>query len=264
MTLLSSVTNTRASIKPPRMLIYGPPKIGKSTFAAQAPSPIFVRTEDGLDAINANAFPRATTYVQVIDQMIALYQESHGFKTMVVDSLDWLETLIWAHVCEHDAPAGKTYSSIEDFGYGKGYIAALSQWKRFVSGLDKLRDERGMAIILIAHEKIARVNDPAVSEVYDRHSPKLHDRAAALVMEASDIIGFAHKDIVVVPGDPRKNERARAAGGQTRWLRLNESPGYLAGNRYGLPDTPLSWDAFQAALMAAFNPNPTENVNHAA
>jgi hypothetical protein len=93
---LASITMNYAT-RPPRVIVYGEHKIGKSTFATSAPSPIVVRTEDGLAAIRVPAFPLAKSYGDVIAAIETLHRGGHPFQTVVVDTLDWLEPLVWAH-----------------------------------------------------------------------------------------------------------------------------------------------------------------------
>jgi hypothetical protein len=150
---------------PPRILLYGTEGIGKSTFAAQAPSPIFIPTEDGLGEIDCASFPLAKKYTDVEAYLSALATEQHEYQTVIVDSCDWLEQLIWDDL-RHISHA----TTIEkvDGGYGKGYIAALGYWRQIIDALESLRKERHMAVILISHARIERVEDPE-SAAYDRY-----------------------------------------------------------------------------------------------
>jgi len=94
---------------PPRLLIYGTEGIGKSSTAAGAPNPIFVSTEDGLAQIDCHAFPLAQSFEEVTSALMALAAEEHEYQTVVIDTLDWLERLIWARVC-----ADRNVKNIED------------------------------------------------------------------------------------------------------------------------------------------------------
>ena len=120
MSMLENIRRGRES-KPPRILAYGVEGVGKSTFAAAAPNPIFVQTEDGLGEIDTAKFPVAGNYDDVKNALAALRDEPHGFQTVVLDSADWLERLIWDKVCKDFG-----VRSIEkaDGGYGKGYVRA--------------------------------------------------------------------------------------------------------------------------------------------
>ena len=106
--------------KPRRLLFYGTHGVGKSTFASQAPEPIFIQTEEGLNDLDVSKFPLAGHFTDVIDQLTELYEKEHKFKTIVIDSVDWLERLIWECLCQE-----KNKENIEDFGYAKGYSYAM-------------------------------------------------------------------------------------------------------------------------------------------
>jgi len=108
MSMLDHVT-TGPVRRPRRALIYGVQGVGKSTFGAMAEAPIFIQTEDGLSDIDCSRFPIAATYADVLAALGALYSEAHEYRTVVIDSLDWLERLIWADVC-----AKRGVDSIED------------------------------------------------------------------------------------------------------------------------------------------------------
>ena len=88
-----------AQNKPPRILAYGVHGVGKTSFAASAGAPVFLQTEDGLGLIDAPSFGLLKTYDEVMEAIGALYSEDHDRKTVVIDSLDWLEPLIWAQAC---------------------------------------------------------------------------------------------------------------------------------------------------------------------
>jgi len=150
-----------AVAKAPRMLIYGVAGIDKTTLAAGAPAPVVLQTEDGLGTLDVPAFPLAKTFGDVMDALQSLATEGHEFKTLIVDSLDWLEPLIYAHTC-----AANKWGSIEDPGYGKGYVAALAFWRDYIAGINYLRDEVGMTIVQLAHSQIRRFESPE-SEPYE-------------------------------------------------------------------------------------------------
>lgn len=249
MTLLSRVERGRAA-KPPRILLYGVEGIGKSTFGSQAPKPIFIQTEDGLDEINCDKFPLATTYDEVVAALAELRVQQHDYESVVIDSLDWLERLVWDKLCaEHNA------RSIEQVagGYSKGFTLALSNWREIIDQLNVLRNSRGMVVLLIAHSKVERFEDPE-SSPYDRYSPRLHKHAAALVSEWCDCVLFATRRIRTQSeetGFNRKRTTAHAVGkgGGERILRCVGGPSCVAKNRYGIIDElPLSWASFITAL----------------
>ena len=118
MSLLSTITKGKEN-RPPRLFVYGQEGVGKSLFSASAPNPIFVQTEDGLGEIDTAKFPLAKNLADVTSAMAALRDEPHDFQTVVLDSADWLERLIWDRVCQDFG-----VRSIEkaDGGYGRRTI----------------------------------------------------------------------------------------------------------------------------------------------
>jgi len=228
---LSSIVKPEA--KAPRIIIYGPSGIGKSTFAAQAENPIFIQTEDGAGAIDVPVFPLAANWSDVMGNLKDLATESHKYKTLVVDSIDWMEPMIWAQVC-----AENNVDSIEKVGggYGKGYTMALDLWRQYLNALNWLRDNKGMTIIQIGHADIKRFEDPR-ADAYDRYVIKLNQKAAGLMIEHSDILIFADYHLATTETDMGFGQkRTRAVGGGARMLNFTERPAFLAKNRFGLPD----------------------------
>jgi hypothetical protein len=169
---------------------------------------------------------------------------------VVIDSLDWLERLVWDKLC-----AVSNVNSIEkvDGGYSKGYTHALTYWREIIDQLNVLRNARGMVVLLIAHSKVERFEDPE-SSPYDRYSPRLHKHAAAMVSEWCDAVLFATRKMRTQSEDAgfnRKRTTAHAIGkaGGERILRCVGGPSCVAKNRYGITDElPLSWPAFIHAM----------------
>jgi hypothetical protein len=178
--LLSKVQRGRTP-RPPRLLVYGTPGIGKSTMGSQAPNPVFVPTEDGLDEIDCAKFPLAATLDEVLAALAELGTQPHDFETVVLDSLDWLERLIWDRVC-----AEFSVKSIEkaDGGYARGYTHALTHWREVIDSLNLLRSQRGMVVVLIAHAKVEKFEDPEAppyaDQIRNRLEKSLHKRAKEL------------------------------------------------------------------------------------
>jgi hypothetical protein len=226
---------------PPRLMVYGVEGIGKSTFAAGAPDPIFILTEDGLGSLDVEHFPIAHSLDNVMDAIGSLYAEDHPYKTVVLDSLDWLEAIIHREMeAKHDA---------KDLAYGKGAMIAAQQWRDVLDGLNALRNDKQMTVILLAHNTIKRFDSPEV-EPFDRYQPKLQERSNAVVREWADAVMFANYKTIVKKDDVGFNKTvARGISSGERMLFTTERPAYMAKNRYNLPDSiPLTWDAFANAI----------------
>jgi len=227
-------------VKPRRVMLYGIHGIGKSTFGAAAPQPVFIQTEDGLDNIDCARFPLATSFDDVMAALMEIYSDQHEFQTVVIDSLDWLERLIWAHVCRT-----RDKDAIEDFGYGKGYTFALDPWQTVLDGLGALRNERHMMVILLAHSKIERFENPE-TDAYDRYSPRLHKHASAMIQEWCDEVLFATYQVHTKQTDEGFDRtRTRGLGSGDRIIRTTERPAHMAKNRLSLPEElPFQFSAY--------------------
>jgi hypothetical protein len=225
----------------PRIMVYGVEGIGKSTFGAGSPNPIYILTEDGLGSLKVDHFPLATSFQDVMDAISTLYKENNAFETVIIDSLDWLEAIIQREIEQkYDA---------KDLAYGKGSLIAAEKWREILDGLNALRNDKGMAVILIAHTTIKRFDSPEV-EPYDRYQPKLQERSNAVVREWADAVLFANYKTIVKKDDVgfnQTNNRGISTG--ERLLFTSERPAYMAKNRYNMPESiPLSWDAFAEAI----------------
>ena len=239
---LSSITKGRLH-KPIRLLLYGVEGVGKSTFGGAAPRPIFLAAEDGTGHLDVERFPAPSSADEAFAAVATLATTDHEFKTFVVDTVDWLEPLLWAGICKRDGMA-----DIEAYGYGKGYVAALDEWRRFLAAVERLRAAKGMNVIFLAHSWIKPFKNPA-GEDYDRWEMKLHPKAGGLLKEWSDVVLFANHEELAVKD--KRTKRVRGVSTGARLIYTTRTAAYDAKNRYDLPESmPLDWDTFDAAVGA--------------
>lgn len=258
--MLDQIKPANAVFPPQKILIYGVQGIGKNTFASTFKAPVLLQFEEGSAALDIPAFPLIHVFQGAIDAINALHGD-HKYKTLIVDTLDWLEPLLWAACCEHH---GK--ESIESFGYGKGYIEVDRWWRHIMQGLDSLRHTKGMDIVLLAHAKIKNIHPPD-TDPYDTYQIKLQDRAFALIQEWSDMTLFLNYKVNIQKTKTGINEeRTRGIGTGDRMIFTTERPAYKAKSRWPLPDEILigkdrTWSEFHTQLEAATggkytHPNP--------
>lgn len=240
---LKSIT-TGASLRPPRVLLYSSHGVGKTTFGAGADAPIFIQTEDGADEVGVARFPLAKSIDDVLEAIGILYSEKHDYRTVVVDTIDWADQLVW-----NKLNSGYTAA---DLSYGKGAVIAATEWKALLDGLNALRNERNMAVILLAHTQVKRFDSPEV-EPFDRYMPKLQERSSYLIQEWCDCVLFANYRLYTTATDVGFNKKVtRGMSTGERVMYTAERPAYMAKNRYNLPhELPLSWAALVGAIATS-------------
>jgi len=217
--------------RPPRVLLYGVAGIGKTTFSTQAEAPIFVPTEEGSNFLRSPHFPVARTFDEFMGNLHQLLAEPHEFGTVVIDSLDWLERLIWSKVCDTN---GKV-ENLENIGFAKGYKFATTHWQNALNLLDHLRYQRGMQVLLLAHADIVHFNAPE-GDGWDRYQPRLHKLASAMVVEWCDCVLFARYRVMTRTVDAGFGKKiAKPIGDHDRELHTVETPVAIAKNRWSLP-----------------------------
>jgi hypothetical protein len=239
--ILSQVT-VRKRKRPIFGLLYGQPGIGKSTFGATLPKPIFIATER-LDQISVPKLPVPRDFKALYDQVDALDKEEHEYESIVLDTLDATELLIWQRVCSE----GKV-KSIEEFGGGwaKGYTRARELWTGLLSKLSDMSERYN--VLLTAHAHVKTFTDPSLSTPYDRWVMKIQDKSAEIVRQMVDLILFVQLETTVQKDTPKARKgRGIVSGDRVLWTQ--PATGFEAKNRYDL-ESPLefSWEALSEGI----------------
>lgn len=223
--------------QPPRVLLYGEPGIGKTTLAAEFPDAVFLQVEDGTPGdLELTSFGKIESFGDFMERLSQLYTEPHDLRTVVVDSVTELQRLVWTETCARGDDKGNAKKQIEDFGYGKGYVYALRVWQEVIDGLNALRRDRGMSVILIAHAKVDRFDDPE-TQSYSRYEIDLHKTGVGMIERDMDAILFLKTPVSVKVEDQGFNkERAIAQGSRQVMIHTAGRPAYVAKNRYGMPE----------------------------
>jgi AAA domain len=226
---------------PVRVLIYGAEKVGKSTFAAGAPKPIFLGAENGTERLDVERLePR--TWGEAVEWVGELAVEKHDYKTLVVDPVNWLEPMCWAAVYESDGS-----KSIEEFGggYGKGYTAALDKWREFLFNVERCW-RAGMNVILVSHSQVKTFQNPE-GPAYDRYELAMHPKAAGILKQWVDAVLFARLETFAKVEKGTRKAKGISTG--ARFVYTKPCAAYDAGARWKLPDElPLSWADFAQAV----------------
>ncbi len=218
---------------PLRFVIYGGEGVGKTSLAADAPVPLFLDVEDGSGKLDVSRYPFRdgpgghvpASYKDVLAAIDDLTANEGPYRTLIIDTADRLEALVWQHMIERDKGTTKGgLTNIESYGYGKGYIAAVDEWRALALRLDRLRMARGMSVVLLAHSQIRPFKNPLADD-YDRYVMRIHDKAAGFLKEWADVVGFACFEDGTAAGS---GDRARGFTTGRRLLKLERTAAYDA------------------------------------
>lgn len=255
---LESISNAKR-IRAPRIILLGTSGIGKSEFAAGADSPIFlpIRGEEGIDALDVQAFPLCESFDQALDSVTALFGE-HEFKTLVIDSASTFAPLVdtVAIAAEHVESKAKLGG-----GFGHQYDTILNKWRELLDGLDALRNERNMTIVIIGHVRVKASREPD-SESYDQWAFDIDAKVADALIRWSDCTLFMARKTSVKTTDAgfgKKEKRGQEIHAGSRYLFTQSSPTHPGKARGFFGELPAeialprhnAWNTFMGAVGAA-------------
>jgi hypothetical protein len=192
---------------PVKTVLYGPEGIGKSTFAAQFPAPVFIDTEGGTKRLNVARLPAPTSWAMLLDEVAEVSRGNVPCGTLVIDTADWAERLCIDAVCARAKVKG-----IEDFGYGKGYTYAKEEFGKLLDALEEVLNT-GHNVVVLAHAAITKFEQPDAVGNYDRWSMKTSKQVAPLLREWCDMLLFANYKTVVEKAGSAPNAKNKAGGG---------------------------------------------------
>ena len=228
-----------------KVVIYGPEGIGKSSFAAQFPDPVFIDTEGSTDNMDVARLDKPSSWTMLMNEIAFIKANPDSCKPLVVDTIDWAESLAVESVCAQHGKKG-----IEDFGWGNGYTYVREEIGRFLNSLSELID-LGINVVLTAHAQIKTFTQPDEMGSYDRYELKLgkktSSQTAPLVKEWADMVLFCNYETIVMTD--KKSKKSKAQGGQ-RVMYTQHHPAWDAKNRHNLPNKlPLDY----AGIAHIFN-----------
>jgi len=242
---LANVTRGK-QLGPARLLIYGVDGVGKTTFAAGAPKPIFLGAEDGTTELDVARFPTPLTWVDVLEAVRTLTVDGGGFETFVLDTIDWTEPLLLSELCRRE---GVTNREEIGGGFQKWIDAAVDEWRVLVAALERLQSAQRMNVILLAHSIKKNVKNP-LGDDYERYQLKMHEKHSGLFREWVKGVYFAkHEEY---SDTDKKTKRVRGVSTGARLLFTHWTAAYDAKDRYGLPEQlPLDWIEFEKARASS-------------
>lgn len=215
--------------KPQKFVVYGPEGIGKSTFAAQFPDPVFIDTEGSTTHMDVRRFDAPSSWQMLLDEVGYVIKNPDVCATLVLDTADWAEKL-----CIDSVLAKYQKHGIEDFNYGKGYVYIMETFGKLLDLLTEVID-KGVNVVITAHAKMRKFEQPDEMGAYDRWEMKLSKQVAPIVKEWADIVLFATYKTIVVKEGSGDNAKAKAQGGR-RIMHTTHHPCWDAKNRHDLPD----------------------------
>ena len=221
------VERARAN-RAPMLLFHGHEGIGKTSLVMQLERPLAILTERGLPfGVSVDALSGVDSYEGVLAGLRDVYKDPGEYRTLVIDTLDAAEPLIFEHVC-----AEHRWKSVEAGAYGKGYVFAEDRWRQLLAALSAIRDKHGITVAMTSHTEVVRIDDPRAPS-FTSYQPKLHKLARALVVDACDAVFFLAEDLRTVSDD---RDRTRASAGAGRFLFTTRQPAFAAKNRFGMPE----------------------------
>ena len=227
-----------------KVVVYGPEGIGKSTFAAHFPEPLFIDTEGSTKDMDVARTESPTSWMMLMEQVRYVKNHPELCRTLVVDTADWAEMLCITQICDKNHKA-----SIEEFGYGKGYVYVQEEFGRLLNALEEVV-KAGIHVVLTAHAKMRKFEQPDELGAYDRWEMKLTKQTAPMVKEWADMVLFAnYKTFVInVDGQGVQKGKNKAQGGK-RVMYTSHHSCWDAKNRYGLPEElPFEYEAIRAVM----------------
>ena len=212
--------------------IIGDAGLGKTSLAATFPKPIFICAEDGLQAIPAaqrpDAFPVLDSVDALWDQIKALIQEDHEYKTLVIDSVTALERLFIQHVIDSDPKKPKSINQAMG-GYGAGLATVATMHQRVRKAAGMLNDRKGMHVVFVAHADTETIELPD-QDAYTRYNLRLGKKSVAPYVDDSDVVGFLKLQTFTM-GD---GERKKAISDGSRVLVCYATASNVSKNRFGI------------------------------
>ncbi len=233
-----------------KVVVYGQEGVGKSTFASKFPNPVFIDTEGSTKQLDVARFDAPTSWEMLMQQVDYIKKNNTGFQTLVIDTADWAEKLCIKKVCSKAQKDG-----IEDFGWGKGYVYVQEEFGKLLNSLEEVV-QKGIHVVITAHAKMNKVEQPDEMGAYDRWELKLTKQCSPMLKEWADMLLFANYKTLVVKTEDKKY---KGQGGQQRIVYTTHTASWDAKNRFDLPDViPLEYAQIKHIIEHTVQPKQEE------
>lgn len=241
-------------ISKPRIVLYGPNGIGKSTFASQAPDPLFIDIEKNLESISClthrDIEGNFDTLLEFFNFLKTLKETSDlPFKTLILDSIYTFEDrIIRPHICYEEGVV-----CVEDIQWGRGSAKLSQWWSQVFKALEDLSHTKNLTIILIGHDCLDERIDVERNLSYPYQRPLIHKKSIQMLLNWSTCILYANYGFKL---EDRSQDNSlgipKERGG--RLLYATPDAGYIAKNNYGiLKPLPLNFQAFYEKVSQFYN-----------
>ena len=237
------------------VVIYGVEGIGKTTFASQFPNPLFIDTEDSTTHLDVARTENPSSWTRFKQILGEFKNDTMGYQTLVIDSIDWLEAKMVENVCaEFDV------SSIGKIPHGKGYVECETAWGKFLNFLIELKNS-GINIVLVAHSHLKKIELPNEMGAFDKYEFKLSKKVAPLTKEFADMVLFCNFKTMVIEIDGKKK-----AQGAKRVMYTTHHACWDAKNRHDLKEElPLNYSQIAmhipSGIVKEKKPEPALDFN---
>lgn len=231
---------------PLRVLVFGAEGCGKTTFCAGAPKPILIGVDSGSTEIDIPRFPEPRNWQDILDGVASLENDSHEYESLVLDPAGWAESLLFQHITGGNG-------TIEDYGggYGRGYTAALDQWRLLLSALERVW-RKGMNVLISAHSQVKTFTNPE-GAAFDRYELAMNAKAAGLLKQWVDFVLFARFEAYAKIDAATKKAKGHSTGARvinSAWSAAYDAKARvtLAGGGPNGDELPMSWVEFSKAV----------------
>lgn len=233
-------------MNPLKLIIYGDNGVGKTTFCAGARNPILWDLEGNSGHIEGVDKKTDLFCLEDCEEYLSdLLNHNHDYKTLIIDSLDSLETLFAEKITRKH--------SASELGFGKSKDIWAKYIKEFIEKLNKLQRVKKMNILITANWKVKQVNNP-MADGYDRHDLRINEAFRTGFCTWVQCILLAMKDVIIDNTNTGGFGKKKAKDIKRHVLYTSGSPVYYGKNVFNLPEKlPLEWEEFSNHVKNFYN-----------